>query len=276
MSDFLTRLAERTMGLVPAAKPIITPVFAPNLLNDNLPYPVWNNDSLIPDKTESTPARENLSAFSKSDQVDETRLPDTMTGNSTFKPIQARENLSAFSKWDQVDETRLPDTVTGQNDNSNSTFIPASKGLNPETLSSYKRLKEDARSRNEHFADLISSEQNQRDDPEPEQSFKPQNDSSELQIDSDMLSITRRSMQAAPEPQHTKTYNLRSSVTKRKRPSYVATPTSSSSMPTIHVTIGRVEVKAITPPVKPAQRSRTPSPTLSLNEYLEKRNRRQR
>ena len=35
MSDFLTRLAERTLGLAPVSRPIIAPMFAPNTLNDN-------------------------------------------------------------------------------------------------------------------------------------------------------------------------------------------------------------------------------------------------
>jgi hypothetical protein len=249
MSDFLTRLAERTMGLVPVAKPIITPVFAPNVLNDNPPDSVWNNESQIANRAEPTPARESIMDFSKSDHADETCNESQIVD----KAEPSRENLSAFSKSGYVDETRFPDTMTGQIDNS--TFKPASKEVIPEKLSNYNPLREGTRGHKEPFADIISSEQNQRDNSEPEQSINAQ--------------------QASPEVQHTKTYSLRSSVTERMRPSYVATPTSSSSMPpTIQVSIGRVEVKAITPPA--TQRSRTPSPTLSLDDYLKQRNRRQR
>ncbi len=243
MSDFLTRLVERTLGLVPVAKPVITPMFAPNILNDSPPDSVWNNESQIANETE---------------------------------PTLARESLSAFSKPELVDEVRLPDTMIGQNDNS--TFEPASKAVSPDGLSSYKRLKEDTRGHSEHFTDMISSKQNQRDNPEPKQSIDAKNDSSDLQINSNKLSIIRGDIgtQAVPEVQNTKTYILKSHATERIRSSYVVMPTSSSSTPTIQVTIGRIEVKAITPPVIPAQRSHTHNPILSLDDYLKQRNRRQR
>ena len=48
--------------------------------------------------------------------------------------------------------------------------------------------------------------------------------------------------------------------------------------PTIQVTIGRVEVRAITPPATPAPRTRParPGPALSLDDYLRERNRGER
>jgi hypothetical protein len=40
--------------------------------------------------------------------------------------------------------------------------------------------------------------------------------------------------------------------------------------PTINVTIGRIEVRAVTPPTPPPKRSSPPAPTLSLNDYLKR------
>ena len=52
----------------------------------------------------------------------------------------------------------------------------------------------------------------------------------------------------------------------------------SSAEPTIKVTIGRVEVRAVMPsvPIATASHARTQSPTLSLDDYLKRRNERQR
>ena len=41
--------------------------------------------------------------------------------------------------------------------------------------------------------------------------------------------------------------------------------------PTIHVTIGRVEVRAVTPPAPSSRKGRDASPVMSLDEYLRTR-----
>jgi hypothetical protein len=46
--------------------------------------------------------------------------------------------------------------------------------------------------------------------------------------------------------------------------------------PAIHVTIGRVEVRAAAPPPVPDPPAAAPAPRLSLDEYLEQHNGRQR
>jgi len=50
-------------------------------------------------------------------------------------------------------------------------------------------------------------------------------------------------------------------------------PPVSQSAPTIRVTIGRIDVRAVMPPAPPAPRSRPsrPGPTLSLEDYLQQR-----
>ena len=51
-----------------------------------------------------------------------------------------------------------------------------------------------------------------------------------------------------------------------------ATPRAPESEPTIHVTIGRVEVRAVASPASDSgRRERTPSPVMSLDEYLRTR-----
>jgi hypothetical protein len=56
----------------------------------------------------------------------------------------------------------------------------------------------------------------------------------------------------------------------RTTPSHVAPGPQPSAPPTIHVTIGRIEVRA-TPPPTTAKRASQPAPKMSLEEYLRSR-----
>lgn len=238
MSDFLTRLAERTLGLVPVSQPIIAPMFAPNTLNDNPPGLVQSNGSQDTlDKTQATPAQESSPVFSKSDLMAETLFSDSIgsDNNDIFKSI--------------------------------------SKSVNSKGLPKDKRSKEnilDLNESNEPSMDSTISEQNQKDSLE--HLLNVQKVVSGPRIDLDMLNTTQRKIPGTPEAQHAETSASMPYTHRKFHSQSVTTPKSSSSTPTIQVTIGRIEVRAITPPVAPAQSPRTPSPTLSLNEYLKQRN----
>ncbi len=239
MSDFLTRLAERTLGLVPVAQPIIAPMFAPNTLNDIPQGLVQSNGSqgaLV--KTQASPAQETSPVFSKSDLMIEAKFPEMMTER-----------------------------------NDNDIFKPISKSLDSKGLPKSKHSKANISDRNEPdepSTDVVISEQNQRNIQEPEHSLNAQKDVSGPRIVLDELST--RYIPAVPEAHHAETFTSMPYAHRKFRSQNVTAPASSSSTPTIQVTIGRIEVRAITPPVAPAQRSRTPSPTLSLDDYLKQRN----
>jgi hypothetical protein len=49
-------------------------------------------------------------------------------------------------------------------------------------------------------------------------------------------------------------------------------PTTRAAEPTVHVTIGRVEIRAVQAPAAASKRSVPPKPTLSLADYLDRRN----
>jgi hypothetical protein len=54
-------------------------------------------------------------------------------------------------------------------------------------------------------------------------------------------------------------------------------PPSETRVPadlTVEITIGRVDVRAVTPPAAKARASRTSNPELSLEDYLQRRGRR--
>ncbi len=241
MSDFLTRLAERTLGLVPVAQPIIAPMFAPNTLNDNIQGLVQSDGSQgALNKNQASSAQETQLAFSKSDLTVETKFPEMMTGH-----------------------------------NDNYIFKPISKSVNSKGLPKSKHSKANISDRNEpneSSTDVVVSEQNQRNSQGPKHSFNAQKDVSEPRIVLDELSTMQWDIPAAPEARHSETSTLVPYAHRRFHSQNVVKLTSSSSTPTIQVTIGRIEVRAIPPPVAPTQRPRTLRPTLSLDDYLKQRN----
>ncbi|MFZ3168357.1 MAG: hypothetical protein WA130_12130 [Candidatus Methanoperedens sp.] len=181
----------------------------------------------------------------------------------------AQESSPVFSKSDLMAEALLSDSMIGSDNNG--IFKPTSKSVNSKGLPEGKSSKEsDLNESNEHSIDRIISEQNQKNSLE--HSINVQKVISGPRINLDTLNTMQRKIPAAPEAQHAETSASMPYTHRRFRSQNVATPKSSSSTPTIQVTIGRIEVRAITPPVAPAQRSRAPSPTLSLNEYLKQRN----
>lgn len=163
--------------------------------------------------------------------------------------------------------------------------------------------------------EIVESERDQNISPQPEHSLNKKRVTSEGLIDSDQASTLRgitevKSNQSISPPEHslnekqeayrepiyfdkasalqditestgtesTETSYLKPSSLGRIRFQQAAESEPSSAEPTIKVTIGRVEVRAIMPsaPIAPASRSRTRSPTLSLNDYLKQRNEGQR
>jgi len=241
MTDFFTRLAQRTLGMAPVAQPIINPIFAPGTLIDNIQYPVQSKEPEgIMDNNQVTLSRSAQPAFSKPDLMVETRFPDMRTGQ---------------------DRNGIPK--------------PASKSANLDNLPDKKRLEENTPNSFESdgpFEDKIISEHIKKNIPEPALSFNTRKDVSEIRINLNKSGTAQQSTPAALQVQPTERSILRPYVPEKIRSHNMVKPTSSPPAPAIQVTIGRIEVRAIMPPVTPPQRSHTPGPTLSLDDYLKQRN----
>ncbi len=240
MTDFFTRLAERTLGLVPVAQPIIAPMFALNTLNDEPQVLMWSNQS--------------QGAMGKTEDA------------------LAQGNQPVFSKSVSMVRAKLPHMMTEHNYEDNSILKPTSNTVNPKDLLIGKRSKEKVPDHDEPSTDVVISEQNLRHSQESEHSLNAQKGISGHRIGLDNLSTTQRDIPAASEAQHIEISTVRWDEPRRFHSQNVTTHDSSSSTPTIQVTIGRIEVRAITPPVAPPQRPRKPSPALSLDDYLKQRN----
>lgn len=249
MSDFFTRLAGRTLGMVPVVQPIIAPVFAPNTLNDNpegLVQDKWVQGAL--DKTQKLSPLETQPAFSRSDLTVEAKLSEIITDNN-FPEMKTEHNniLKTVSK-----SVSSRDLLENKYSNAN---IP------------------DRSVPNELSTDAAISKRNRGNSPED--SLIVQKDASGgHRIILNELKTPRQTIPVSPETQHSETSTSMNCAQRGFHSQTAATPVSSLPAPTIQVTIGRIEVRAISPPVTvtQAQRARTPGPALSLEDYLKQRN----
>ncbi|VVB53816.1 Uncharacterised protein [uncultured archaeon] len=122
----------------------------------------------------------------------------------------------------------------------------------------------------------IEVKHNQNISLQPEQSLFDKKQEAYVEPNYSNKTSVLRKITESTEVQHTETSFLKPLGQVRFQQAAESEPPSAE--PTIKVTIGRVEVRAIMPsaPIAPASRSRTRSPTLSLNDYLKQRNEGQR
>ncbi len=109
MSDFLTRLAQRTLGVAPTVQPVLAPLFAPQPVvttewaASDLPAPGLEQTGEVfnsTDNSDSTHSTKDTSISQAQDRT--TRL------RSTFPSPQKQENFSPMS---QPLLQRMPDTL---------------------------------------------------------------------------------------------------------------------------------------------------------------------
>lgn len=219
-------------------QPIIAPIFAPNTLIDT-PQDLVQSKELpgSKDRTQAAPIKEFHLNFLKSDLSVETRSPELKNKhiNGDNKPLSKSDN---------------------------SRDLPKTERLNINNS--------DSKEPNKPYKDVFILEQNQKN--MLENLYNAQKDVSGSLTVIDKPNTTQKNITTALEVQHTGVST--SNAQMRFQSQNIATPASPQSAPTIQVTIGRIEVRAISPPVTVAavQRPRTPSPSLSLDEYLKQRN----
>jgi hypothetical protein len=305
MGDFLTRLAERTLGVAPVVQPLIAPVFAPEPTGHS-PDLEWDSE-----------------ATTSSDDLDRVQAPsvetppprDAPTGRPEDTAMGQQENRSNVAPTTSKRLQRTSDTqpephrpaepasaerriIPTQEDQQNLSpgtprrrqrtpdrpepFHPAKSGptrRDVDTASSHRVLPEDLPSdpsAAEGASDqaiprpirtLVEQDRGATLPPQPSPSMQGSILESEAPLDHpappDTLLVAPRTIL----PQ------LNGHVERGPWETRVAAPEPPA--PTIRVAIGRIEVRAITPPpTPPAQRATParPGPTLSLDDYLKQRN----
>jgi len=244
MADFLTRVAQRALGVAPVVRPLIAPQFAP--------------------VSRSAPAPESAS-------VSWGEAVENRAEHESPAPRQAARAIPVEAKGRERPRTELPaDRVA-------TVFKPAMRGAAPRETAperaaadetgpepgtpepaTSKSIEQPALPRAELPAVRRAEEVRAEDPPAPRAAIAAE-------------TRTVKAPAAAPERQWREPA-LTGERRGRQEPSGAAAP------PPIRITIGRIDVRAILPPAEtPTRKSGANGrPALTLEEYTRQRNRRER
>ena len=209
MSDFFSRLAERTLGMEPAARPDLAPVVSPVMEKENVPL------SAREDAASTVAWEEPVSQFLE-------RRADSIPESEAW--VSRRERVGSAHRAVQ----------------SSSVFVASDPHRRPQTFASVET----------HRGSIAAGEAAER--AMPAEKNAPAMESTKA--------AHFESAVALPMPQR---------VTQSEAPSLERF--TAAAPPTIHVSIGRIDVRAVTAPSRPAASERRPS-RLSLEQYLRERN----
>ncbi len=236
MSSYLTRLLERSRGLAPHIEPLIAPSHTPS--ND------LSGEATEPKSGVGLgPARNARSA-----------ADDSASDDVQRKMTAAPERTSPVSP-----EIRITERTRYRR----SPAPPDFPGEEPSESGHSKEQSSPAPLRPEvHPLDISASG---NDSPA----------GGALAIEAEPGSGTRASQPLSPLPDRARIVVQPQVATRRPSPDSsraVVNSASASEPPAIHVTIGRVEVRAITAPAPPRSPAPPAPPKISLDEYLKQRN----
>jgi len=262
MADFLARLAERTLGLIPVAQPLLAPTFAPGpALSGEIAH-------ILYEETSSGDAESIGNAFSQETVPSSTR-PATPTSAGNAEMLSPG-NIARPTNRDQfisptIGETDRP--ADGVN-----------RSLVGDGRSEDKPNPENERERRAVIHEVKGVTQSYRFPEGPAQSYREAEVPSQLrhpgerQSNSVAPAVPTRSTDRLVE-QRVANDDLTDTLPSAQR---LPLPTreKSAPAPTIRVTIGRVEVRAILPPKEAATHAppARPKPRLSLDDYLKQQN----
>lgn len=301
MTDFLTRLIERTQGVAKVAQPIIQPMFAmvPVTSHDYLQSSSRDNELLnAPDKVMVHSAK--ILPSSRESFVNTPNIPQENSSPTMPPQLPSKISDTGFAPPGKID----PEIIEN-----------ASSPVSPGDLKKYKPNKENFSENSESSAngkkrELVLRGLSEAEGQQAEHSFYEKGNSSAKSIDSTQESflqedaeikgyqyISQKSEHSLKEERNTSgrpIYSRKARALQEKTESREIHPyetsylkphipgkvgfqqmTEKESSPNesiIKVTIGRVEVRAIMPPASAASAPRSQSPILSLNDYLQQRN----
>jgi hypothetical protein len=248
MSDYLTRLVERSLGVVPQIEPLIAPLHAP--AGQSLSLATEPIARIAPAAgAESDVAQGDTAPVDAPNAT--TSTPAAIPSLETQTPRRERRSSELPARSDSEkyagsgESKRLaPETQTPE------TLHPVSLSLPPSKKSPENRTTADPQP---VIAVPAGAGVAAPNSPEP----------------------ARKAAKALPGPQRVV---VQPQVTAPRRSPPAFPPLSRqqgrNEPPAIHVTIGRVEVRAVMPPPTPPRPAAPPpaAPKLSLEEYLKQRN----
>jgi len=262
--DFFTRLAERTLGIALLAQPVIAPAFAREQglsASAGIGFFEWAAAARDLEETTSADAASILSPAGESlrpvSGVDPSPLAPAVRIQPEGMPARPVSSESLVSPAPSSLPATAPADVPGlgdglQEDRAHSVFPRSSaveQAASDPTRQLAHRLVPTARSAEQ------PEEQGDSFDGPPPILLSDQTDSQGLAVQlTAALGAARRDTPLAALPART-------------------VPEASHQPPTIRITIGRVEVRAVqAPPTPSARPASRPAPALSLADYLKGRN----
>jgi len=288
MADFITRLAERALGVAPAVQPVMPPIFAPEPVSDSTSLE-WEREATTPSDDLVRPRGPSVEERPPAREAPPAPRADAALAH------QKGQSGDALSPAVPESPRRTPESRPG----------PAHLGGSGSSERGAMTGKEDQRSssrttaKNPRIPPGARSEPLRRTGPGPARRGLPlgpssvENESGEAvfrpvgtlldrgqektlpSAPSSGAVVSLDASENAPPPVEPHMIRPRLDGYFERGPQEPQVAPPESSTPAIRVTIGRIEVRVITPPhMPPAQRtaSARPAPALSLDDYLEQRN----
>jgi hypothetical protein len=287
MADFITRLAERALGVAPVVKPVMPSMFSPEPISH------------------STGLERDSEATTSPDEPDQPQAPsaqetpptsDAPTGRPAAMAQQEDQSGDALSSATPGPPRGTPESRPGPSHlgESGSSERGAMTGRedqqgSPRTTARHPQTPPETRPEKLHRAEPGPTQRNlplgprSAEDESGEAVFRPLRTLLDRGQGETLPPVsspgTQGSLDASedsPTPLVPRMVRpqLDGYLERGPRESHVAAPESSE--PAIRVTIGRIEVRAITPPPPRPRAQRTmparPGPELSLDDYLKQHN----
>lgn len=286
MSDFLNNLALRSLGSAETVQPRLPALFEQPQPTAGLLF--------APGPALSERAQGQLKEILVESDSEAMSVSDHVSSLSAGDLVAARRSSDGLSSQKHAKAASLEPAATQSTAGLHSPAPMPSSSLLPQSLVSYAsaQLSEPQSDGVERFAarssragkDEAESGRHLRDTEIPYKSVsEPLRSSAEAGPDLPVVQIPVKPLAARSDAPYSVAadlpFPLRQIIESRLAPqSQTATPAASSrrsnsSEPTVHVTIGRIEVRA-TPQQTSTSRARSASPVMSLDEYLRRRSKR--
>ena len=314
MSDFITRLVERTLGLSEAVQPIHTPIFANEITEEDGPSATPHLDGKTSDSEEETKASEfsrteassvRAHILSEPPPPNKATIPDKPMRSHDFTDSQPDSKNNVVWETDKPFES---DPLLSQQKAERELFQQPEKEKQFESDPLVSKQKVE-RELSPQPKKPQSHDSPSWDKDRKEVTSTPTEKSGNMDLSekgdtgavkfyneqaSSMHSAESRGLTKKLQSTEKRAHSLRPLASKRLvRPEVSLTQEkrelaiqdrhsderkASSTLPAIKVTIGRIEVRAIREqaPSPPRRRKVDPKPKLSLDDYLKQRNRGER
>jgi hypothetical protein len=288
MKDYITKLAEHALGARPGALPVIPSLYAQgpmmtgSTMGEAASDPAWRESDSPADEprfadrrresaneTIARPAPRNPAPRNNEPpRQNQLRMGDVMRSLFDDSPPRPASHDDAQQPSRGEAQPLLARDTARETDTGSTTPRPVAPRISPRELETSANRSESA-SMNARDTQSLN---------EPDDEARQRHDNPSRRTSGDQAAtqwrrpVTTRIRPAVAEPVTPK------AITPQAQPSFASADQQSGGIqspalpPTIRITIGRVEVRAVVPPAPQAKPRSTHAPKLPLDEYLRSRN----